>query len=67
MVLSLLTTLTQLSSCPLFKPLDFKKVANVFLGKFIDQTFHVVEHIRSRVTLKFIDTPWGGVPTAKNN
>jgi len=44
-----------------FKPPDLKKIAkpNAFIGKFIDQTFHVVERVRVRIPWKCIDAPLG--------
>jgi len=32
---------------------------NAFFGKFIDQTFHVVERVSSYAPWKFIDVPLG--------
>ena len=50
MVLSLFSTTLPLSYCPLFQaPLTLNKLHNqmhIRIGKLIDQTFHVVEHVR---------------------
>ena len=35
---------------------------NVFIGKFIDQTFHVAVRVRAPALWKFIHAPWGGAP-----
>jgi len=47
-----------LSTCPLFQePSGSKQVvkANILFGKFIDQIFNVVQHLRAHAPWKFID------------
>jgi len=31
---------------------------NLFIGKFFDRTFYVVERVRAYAQWKFIDSPW---------
>jgi len=40
-------------------PPDFEEAVktNVFIGKFIDETFHVEGCVRACIPWKFIDTP----------
>jgi len=44
-----------------FKPPNFKSVvkANVFLRNFIDQTFHVVEWVKTRAPENLLTPLWG--------
>jgi len=54
-VLNPLSKTSPSSNSPLFQaPLTFKKVVktNVFLSKFINQTFHVVERVKAYALLE---------------
>jgi len=53
-VLNLLSTTPPPSNCPLFQAPDFKEVVktNVFIGKFTDQTFHVLGIIKICASLE---------------
>jgi len=54
-----------LSTCPSFQaPPGYKSVvkANVFIGKFIDQTFNVAQCLRLMTSWKIIDAAWGPAP-----
>jgi len=70
-VLNLFSTTPPLKKCPLFQaPSYFKQSekTNVFIGKFHDQTFHVVGHVRDRAPWKFTEAPLGGrAPPMKNH
>jgi len=49
---------------------DFKQVVktNVFVGKFIDQTFHVAESVRARSPLEiYLKPPGKAHPSVKNH
>ena len=52
----LFSALQWFSNCPLFQaPLSVK--TDVFVGKFIDQTFHMVGRVRLAPPWKFVDAP----------